>query len=123
MKGSHMGLGKLWGEFKAFAFQGNMIELAVAVVIGGAFGTVIHSLVDDVIMPTVGYVIHEGEQGVAKAKEATVTLASKAGITTQPTTAPATDATVATPPATPPVVVATTPAVVAPVTPPADKPT
>ena len=48
-----LGLGKLWGEFKAFAFQGNMIELAVAVVIGAAFGGVVHSLVGDVIMPTV----------------------------------------------------------------------
>ena len=63
-----MGLGKLWAEFKAFAFQGNMIDLAVAVVIGGAFGQVIHSLVGDVIMPSVAYAIHEGEQAANSAK-------------------------------------------------------
>lgn len=48
---------KLWDEFKAFAFKGNMIDLAVAVVIGGAFGTVIKSLVDDVIMPFVSHLV------------------------------------------------------------------
>jgi large-conductance mechanosensitive channel len=107
--------GKLWNEFKAFAFQGNMIELAVAVVIGGAFGTVIHSLVDDVIMPTVGYVINTGEMAAQKAKEAAETVANKAGIaTSQPTTAATTQPTdaantAATPPAAP-----ATPAVVTP---------
>jgi large conductance mechanosensitive channel len=48
---------KLWEEFKAFAFKGNMIDLAVAVVIGGAFGDIIKAIVGDVIMPLVGYVI------------------------------------------------------------------
>jgi large conductance mechanosensitive channel len=43
--------GSLWSEFKAFAFKGNMIDLAIAVVIGGAFGPVIKSVVDDIIMP------------------------------------------------------------------------
>lgn len=38
-------------EFKDFAVKGNMVELAVAVIIGGAFGTIISSLVDDVITP------------------------------------------------------------------------
>jgi large conductance mechanosensitive channel len=47
---------KLWQEFKGFAFKGNVIDLAVAVVIGAAFGTVIKSLVENVIMPTVSYV-------------------------------------------------------------------
>ncbi len=47
---------KLWDEFKAFAFKGNMIELAVAVVIGKAFGDVIAALVATVIMPIVSYV-------------------------------------------------------------------
>ena len=46
----------LWQEFKSFAFKGNMIDLAVAVVIGAAFGTVIKSIVDNIIMPLVGYV-------------------------------------------------------------------
>jgi large conductance mechanosensitive channel len=48
---------KLWQEFKAFAFKGNMIDLAVAVVIGTAFGKVISSLVADVIMPAISYLI------------------------------------------------------------------
>jgi len=41
----------LWSEFKEFAFKGNMIDLAIAVVIGGAFGPVIKAVVDDIIMP------------------------------------------------------------------------
>ena len=41
-------------EFKAFAVKGNVIDLAVAVVIGTAFGKIVTSLVDDIIMPTVG---------------------------------------------------------------------
>ena len=40
-------------EFKEFAIKGNMIDMAVGIVIGGAFGTIIKSLVDDVIMPIV----------------------------------------------------------------------
>ncbi len=46
-----MGLGK---EFKEFAMRGNVIDLAVGVVIGGAFGLIVKSLVDDIIMPIVG---------------------------------------------------------------------
>jgi large conductance mechanosensitive channel len=41
----------LWNEFKTFAFKGNMIDLAVGVVIGAAFGRVVSSLVDHVFMP------------------------------------------------------------------------
>jgi large conductance mechanosensitive channel len=40
-------------EFKEFAIKGNMVDMAVGIIIGGAFGTVIKSLVDDVIMPVV----------------------------------------------------------------------
>jgi large conductance mechanosensitive channel len=46
----------LWSEFKSFAFKGNMIDLAVAVVIGAAFGDVIKSIVNNLIMPLVSYV-------------------------------------------------------------------
>jgi large conductance mechanosensitive channel len=49
-------VGKYWEEFKAFAFKGNMIDLAVAVVIGGAFGKIITAIVADLIMPLVAYV-------------------------------------------------------------------
>lgn len=44
-------------EFKEFALRGNVIDLAVGVVIGGAFGKIITSLVNDLIMPAVSYVI------------------------------------------------------------------
>ena len=43
-------------EFKEFAVKGNVIDLAVGVIIGGAFGKIVSSLVDDVIMPVVGLV-------------------------------------------------------------------
>jgi len=41
-------------EFKEFAMKGNMFDMAVGIIMGGAFGTVIKSLIDDVIMPLVG---------------------------------------------------------------------
>ena len=41
-------------EFKQFAVQGNVVDLAVGVIIGGAFGKIVSSLVDDVIMPAIG---------------------------------------------------------------------
>ncbi len=41
-------------EFREFAVKGNVIDLAVGVIIGGAFGKIVGSLVDDVIMPVVG---------------------------------------------------------------------
>ncbi|WP_439112836.1 large conductance mechanosensitive channel protein MscL [Hydrogenophaga sp.] len=41
-------------EFREFAIKGNVIDLAVGVIIGGAFGKIVGSLVDDVIMPVVG---------------------------------------------------------------------
>ena len=44
-------------EFKEFAFKGNMIDLAFAVIIGGAFGKIITSLVNDVIMPLIGQLL------------------------------------------------------------------
>src|SRR3954469_1209490 len=44
-------------DFKAFIMRGNVVDLAVAVVIGGAFGAIVKSLVDDLIMPPIGLVI------------------------------------------------------------------
>lgn len=41
-------------DFKAFAMKGNVLDLAVAVIIGGAFGKIVSALVDDIIMPMVG---------------------------------------------------------------------
>ena len=42
---------ELFSEFKAFAMKGNVVDLAVAVIIGGAFGKIVSSLIDDVITP------------------------------------------------------------------------
>lgn len=47
----------MWSDFKAFIMRGNVLDLAVAVVIGAAFGTVVKSLVDDIIMPPIGLVL------------------------------------------------------------------
>lgn len=44
-------------EFKAFAMRGNVIDLAVAVVIGAAFGKIVSSLVDGIIMPVIGLIL------------------------------------------------------------------
>ncbi len=49
-------------EFKAFAFKGNVVDLAVGVIIGGAFGNIVASLVKNIIMPLVG-VLLPGDQG------------------------------------------------------------
>lgn len=45
-------------DFKDFAVKGNVIDLAVAVVIGGAFGKIVTSLVNDIIMPPIGMIIN-----------------------------------------------------------------
>jgi large conductance mechanosensitive channel len=44
-------------EFKEFAVKGNVIDLAVAVIIGGAFGKIVSSLVADIVMPIIGVII------------------------------------------------------------------
>ena len=46
-------------EFKKFAMRGNVIDMAVGIIIGGAFGTVVKSLVDDVIMPPIGMLMSD----------------------------------------------------------------
>ena len=44
----------MWNEFKNFAFKGNAFDLAIGVILGGAFGKIVGSMVDDLIMPIVG---------------------------------------------------------------------
>lgn len=44
-------------DFKAFAVKGNAIDMAVGVIIGGAFGKIVSSIVDDLIMPPIGWII------------------------------------------------------------------
>ena len=50
-------MGKLIGEFKEFIMRGNVIDLAVGVIIGGVFGSIVTSLCNDVIMPGVSWII------------------------------------------------------------------
>src|SRR6266550_5991967 len=48
-----MKLGNVWKEFKEFAIKGNAVDLAVGVIIGAAFGSIVNSLVKDVVMPPI----------------------------------------------------------------------
>ena len=68
-------------EFKEFAFKGNMIDMAVGFILGGAFGTVVKSLVDNVVMPPLGamlagvdfsnmkYIFQKGVPGVEASED------------------------------------------------------
>lgn len=47
----------MWKEFRDFAMKGNIVDMAVGVVIGGAFGKIVTSLVNDIIMPSVGLLV------------------------------------------------------------------
>lgn len=47
----------MWEDFKKFALKGNVLDLAVAVIIGTAFGKIVSSLVEDIIMPAVGIML------------------------------------------------------------------
>lgn len=75
-----MGIGK---EFKDFAMRGNVVDLAVGIIIGGAFGKIVTSLVNDIVMPPIGLLIggvnfkdlyfdlsRKGYESIAAAKEA-----------------------------------------------------
>ena len=84
---------KFLNEFKTFALRGNVIDLAVGVIIGGAFQTIVKSMVDDLIMPFVGlatgginftdqFVVLRLTEGVeAGTKYASLTAAKEAGAT------------------------------------------
>ena len=48
---------KFFSEFKAFALKGNVVDMAVGVIIGGAFGAIVTSLINDIIMPVLGLII------------------------------------------------------------------
>jgi len=47
----------MWKEFKEFALRGNVVDMAVGIIIGAAFGTIVKSLVDDVTMPPIGLLL------------------------------------------------------------------
>ncbi|MEZ3550380.1 MAG: large-conductance mechanosensitive channel protein MscL [Muribaculaceae bacterium] len=81
-------MGKFIEDFKAFALKGNVVDMAVGVIVGGAFGKIVSSLVNDIIMPVISlvtggsgyenlkYVIKEGvpagEDGVAAVEEVAI---------------------------------------------------
>ena len=46
----------MWKDFKAFAMKGNVIDMSIGVIIGGAFGKIVTSLVSDIIMPILGMI-------------------------------------------------------------------
>ena len=46
----------MWSEFKNFAFKGNAFDLAVGVIMGGAFGNIVNSVVNDLLMPVIGVI-------------------------------------------------------------------
>lgn len=48
---------KIFDEFKAFAMKGNMVDMAVGIIIGAAFGKIVSSLVSDIIMPPIGLLL------------------------------------------------------------------
>ena len=50
-------MSKFLNEFKDFAMRGNVLDLAVGVIIGGAFGKIVSSVVDDLLMPVIGMLI------------------------------------------------------------------
>lgn len=50
-------MSKFLNEFKEFAMRGNVLDMAVGVIIGGAFGKIVSSVVNDVIMPPIGWLI------------------------------------------------------------------
>ena len=62
-------MGKFISEFKEFAVKGNAVDMAVGVIIGGAFGKIVTSIVNDIIMPPIGWLI-----GGAKFTELKCTL-------------------------------------------------
>ena len=58
---------KLLGEFKKFALKGNVIDMAVGVMIGGAFGKIVTSLVNDVFMPVLSLLTGELDEHTQRA--------------------------------------------------------
>lgn len=75
-------------EFREFAMRGNVVDMAVGIIIGAAFGTIVKSLVDDVIMPPIGLLLGNVDfsnlfitlkEGAMAGPYATLELAKKAG--------------------------------------------
>ena len=78
-------------EFKEFAMKGNVVDMAVGIIIGAAFGTIIKSLVSDVLMPPIGLMLGDVDfanlfvvlkEGATPGPYETVALAAEAGAVT-----------------------------------------
>ena len=74
-------------EFKEFALKGNMVDMAVGIIIGAAFGAVVSSLVDDVFMPVIGLLLGGLDFSnwfvvLGEGTFATIEQAKEAGVTT-----------------------------------------
>ena len=52
-----IGRKNMWKEFKEFAMRGNVIDMAIGIIIGAAFGKIVTSLVNDIIMPPIGFIL------------------------------------------------------------------
>lgn len=63
----------MWKEFREFAFKGNVVDLAIGVIIGAAFGKIVTALVNDIIMPFVSLILPSGEW-----RATAITLAERA---------------------------------------------
>ncbi|MDI6812163.1 MAG: large conductance mechanosensitive channel protein MscL [Desulfitobacteriaceae bacterium] len=77
----------MWKEFRDFALKGNVVDLAIGVVIGGAFGKIVTSLVNDMIMPLVGLLLGKVDFSnlfivLGKGTFNTMADAKKAGVAT-----------------------------------------
>ena len=81
----------MFKEFKTFIMRGNVVDMAIGIIIGGAFGTIVKSLVDDVIMPPIGLALGGVDfadkfvvlkEGTTAAPYATVEAAREAGAVT-----------------------------------------
>ena len=76
----------MFKEFKEFALKGNVMDLAIGVIIGGAFGKIVDSLVNDIVMPLIGGVVgkvdfHNKFISLVGSNAATLEEAKKAGAT------------------------------------------
>lgn len=76
----------MFKEFKEFALKGNMIDLAIGVIIGGAFGSLVNSIVNDIFMPIIGLITGGIDFSnmfiqLAGEKQATLSAAKAAGAT------------------------------------------
>lgn len=72
-------MGKFFSDFKAFAMKGNVIDMAVGVIIGGAFGKIVTSLVNDIIMPMVSLAVGSASFADLKAELVPAVLDAETG--------------------------------------------